>query len=77
VSGDRRFRLSAPGALDAAGLGLAACGGGRRGDSAGTSLGRSVSGGPVSAGPGDPLASGDPQILPLFISSEITKGPRA
>ena len=75
MSGDRRFRLSALGALFAAGLGLAACGGGGVATASAPASAGPVSGPPASAGPGDAPASGDPQILPMFISSEIAKGP--
>jgi len=69
VNDDMRYRLFALVALLAAGLALAACGGGAVGT---PSAPGSVA--PASASPGDGSASGDPQILPLLISSEITKG---
>jgi hypothetical protein len=64
-----RLRLFTLVALLAVGLALAACGGGAVGTPS-----ASASVAPASASPGDGSASGDPQILPLFISSEITKG---
>ena len=76
MSGDRRFRLSALGALVAAGLGLAACSDDGVASASAPASAGPVSGVPASAGPGDAPASADPQILPLFISSEFTKGRR-
>ena len=56
-------------ALLVVGLALAACGGGAVGT---PSAPASVAA--ASSSPSDGSASGDPEILPLFISSEITKG---
>ena len=65
-----RFRSFTLVALLAVGLAPAACGGG--GAVARPSAPASVA--PASASPGDGSATATPQILPLFISSEITKG---
>jgi hypothetical protein len=56
------------------GLALAACGGGAVGTPSAPASSAPVSVAQASNSPGDGSASGDPQILPLFISSEITKG---
>ena len=64
-----RFRSFTLVALLAVGLAPAACGG--------TAVARPsapASVAPASASPGDGSATATPQILPLFISSEITKG---
>jgi hypothetical protein len=74
VSDGLRFRVSSLVAL-IAGLALAACGGGAVGTPSAPASSGPVSVAPASAGPSDTSAGASPQILPLFISSEITKGP--
>ena len=64
-----RFRMLSQVALIVVGLALAACGGGAVGTPSAP-----ASAVPASESPGDTSAGGSPQILPLFISSEITKG---
>ena len=69
-----RFRLSTPVVLVAAGLALAACGGGAVSTPSAPASAGPVSVAQASDAPGDASAPRDPQILPLLISSEITKG---
>jgi hypothetical protein len=69
LRGDLRFRLLPVLALVAAGLATAACGGAAVGTPS-----VPASAAPAWVSPSEGSADGNPEILPLLISSEITKG---
>jgi len=74
LRGDARFPFLGIVTLAVVGLATAACGGGAAGTPSAPASSPAVSVGPASASPSGGSAGAGPQILPLFISSEITKG---